>query len=349
MLFGVCDFSFQDFPVHKKKISITDVARRAQVSISTVSRVINNLPSVTPENRRKVEEAVLTLKFKPNISAQRLASGTTNAVGLVIPGFPGVFYSFYAVEIIRGVGHACEELELDMVLHISNGTRILNTNNVGGVVFADIIENHRQIESALASATPCMVINNEVKDLDVPFIAIDNRKGGEIAANYLHGLGHRKIAIITGNLGSQPGLFRYEGFCAYLKKQGLSIPQEYVIRGDYSRRCAREGMERLLNLPEKPTAVFICSDEMALEAVSVIMEKRLKVPEDISVIGFDDNPACLYGPVALTTIRQPLFEMASQAVKVLHSHMEDDAFLTVQKILPPELVIRESCQIFRAV
>ena len=330
--------------MQKKKISITDVARRANVSISTVSRVINNLPTVTAENRRQVEEAVAALKFKPNVSAQRLASGTTNAVGLVIPGYPGVFHSFYAIEIIRGIGHACEELALDMVLHIANSSRVLNTNNVGGVVFADIIENRKQVEAALASATPCMVINNEVEDLDVSFIAIDNRKGGEIAADYLYGSGHRRIAVITGNMASQPGLLRYEGFCSWLQKKNAEVARDCIVRGDYSRRSAREGMEYLLGLSQRPTAVFVCSDDMALEAVSVILEKGLKVPDDISVIGFDDNPACLYGPVALTTIRQPLFDMACQAVKILYAQMQDDSLPPVRKILAPELVIRESCR-----
>jgi len=127
----------------KKKVSIEDVAARAGVSITTVSRVINNFPTVTKKNRIKVEEAVAALKFRPNVSAQRLARGLSNAVGLVMPGYPGIFHSFYAIEIIRGVGHACEALRLDLIFHITDGFNPLNTSNVGGVIFADIIDNRK--------------------------------------------------------------------------------------------------------------------------------------------------------------------------------------------------------------
>src|SRR3990167_9333141 len=162
-----------------KKISIEDVAKRAGVSITTVSRVINNFPTVTKRNRQKVEEAVASLKFKPNVSAQRLARGLNNAVGLVMPGYPGIFHSFYAMEVIRGVGHVCEALKLDLIFHISDGYHPLNTTNVGGVIFADIIDNKKQIESVLEEGIPCIVINNKVEDLDVNYVAIDNEKGGK--------------------------------------------------------------------------------------------------------------------------------------------------------------------------
>ncbi len=130
------------------RISIKDVARRAKVSITTVSRVINKFPSVNPRNIKKVDQAIAELKYRPNISAQRLASGTNNTIGLVMPGYPGIFHSFFAIEIIRGVGHACESLRLDMVFHISDGNNPLNTSYLGGVIFADIIENAKQVQQA---------------------------------------------------------------------------------------------------------------------------------------------------------------------------------------------------------
>ena len=327
----------------KKKISIEDVAQRAKVSITTVSRVINNVPTVSPKNRAKVEEAVATLKFKPNVSAQRLARGVNNAIGLVMPGYPGIFHSFYAIELIRGVGHACESLRLDLVFHITNGYNPLNTNTVGGVIFADIIENRKQVETTIENGTPCVIINNKVDDLDVNYIAVDNTNGGEQAADYLLSLGHTKIATITGNLNTQAGLQRFEGFKGLLEKKKNSLPKEWIYEGDYSRRCARVATEQFLNLKNPPTAIFAASDEMALEAMGVVMERGMKVPGDISVIGFDDNPACLYGPLALTTIRQPLFHMAEEAVRLVSSIMTGKLKSTKKTILAPDLVIRESC------
>ncbi len=326
-----------------QKISINDVARRAKVSISTVSRVINNSSRVSKKNQAKVEEAIAALKFKPNVSAQRLARGSTNAIGLVMPGYPGIFYSFYAVEIIRGIGHACETLRMDMVFHITSNDAPWNTNAVGGIIFADIIENRKQVEAALDVGTPSIIINNVVDDLDVSYIGIDNIAGGKIATDYLVNLGHKRIATITGTLKVQSGLQRLEGFKKSLKKNNIPIREEYILEGDYSRRSARAGMEKLLSLQERPTAVFVASDEMALEAIAVCLEKGLRVPQEISIIGFDDNPAALYGPVALTTVRQPLFQMAEDAVRYLQGVIAGKKTSLLKTVITPQLVIRESC------
>lgn len=327
----------------KKNISINDVARRAGVSITTVSRVINKLPTVKKENILKVEEAIKYFKFKPNLSAQRLAKGTSNAVSLVIPRYEGVFHSFYAVEIIRGVGSACEQLKLDLLLHLTEGKDQLNTSNVGGVIFADIIENKKQVETVLEEGVNCIVINNIVEDLSVNFIAIDNLMGAKTAVDYLLELGHKNIATITGGLITQPAVHRLEGYKQALKQKNIPLKEEYIIKGDYSRRSARQATEKLLALKQPPTAIFAASDDMAQEAISVIMEKGLKVPEDISIIGFDDCPASLYGVVSLTTIKQPLFDMASLAVKELSQIMQGKRKTLLKQILPTELVVRDSC------
>lgn len=329
--------------MRRKQVSITDVANRAKVSITTVSRVLNKFPTVSPENQTKVEEAIAHLKFKPNVSAQRLAKGVTNAVGLVMPGYPGIFHSFYAIEIIRGIGHACESLKLDLLFHITDGNNSINTNAVGGVIFADVIENLKQVQAAVESGAQCIVINNKIDDLDVDYIAVDNILGGKIAADYFTSLGHKKIATITGNLNTQGGLQRFEGFKNFLQNKSISLPEEYIFEGDYSRRSARLGMEKFLTLKDPPTAIFAASDEMALEVIAAILERGFKVPQHFSVIGFDDNPACLYGPVALTTIRQPLFRMAEDSVKVLHSAISGKEKGKTKILLPPELVVRESC------
>ncbi len=330
----------------KHRASIDDVARRATVSITTVSRVINKVPTVSKRNQIKVEEAIVALKYKPDVSAQRLARGLNNAIGLVMPGYPGIFYSFYAIEIIRGVGHACEILKQDLVFHITNGYNDLNINSVGGVVFADIIENHKQVVSALQGGIPCMVINNIAKDLGANYIAIDNIVGGTMAADYLVSLGHQRVATITGNLQTQAGQHRLEGFKNLLVNKKISLVPEYIIEGDYSRRSARIATEKLLALKNPPTAIFAASDDMALEVITVAMEKGLKVPQELSVIGFDDNPAAIFGAVALTTIKQPLFEMAQQAVKALNALVTGKKKSPVQMVLVPKLIVRDSCASF---
>jgi len=320
------------------------VARRANVSITTVSRVLNKVPTVNKEIAERVERVILDLKFRPNPTAQRLAKGTQNtAVGFVIPGYPGIFHSFYAVELMRGIGHGCETLRLDLIFHITDGSNALRSNYAGGLIFADIIENKPQVEAALQEDMPCLVINHIVKDLDVSYIAVDNVKGGFTATEYLIHLGHKRIATVTGNMQTQAGIDRFEGFHKALKQHGINCPPEYVFKGDYSRRCARQAAERFFALENPPSAVFAASDDMALEIISVAMENGIRVPDDISIIGFDDNPAGLFGPVALTTIKQPLFEMAEEAVKVIHEIMTSKQKDRVHKVLSPDLIVRESC------
>ena len=326
-----------------KRISIKDVARRAKVSITTVSRVINKLPTVNKRNVARVEQAVAELKYRPNVSAQRLASGSNNTIGLVMPGYPGIFHSFFAIEIIRGVGHACESLKLDMVFHITDGTNPLNTNFLGGILFADIIENRKQVQEALDQHIPCLVINNVVQDVDVSYLAINNLKGGKLAADYLVGLGHKRIATITGNLKTQGGFDRFDGFMKGMDEAKIEIPKEYVYRGDYSRRSARQAAEFFFSMKDRPTAIFAQSDDMALEVIAVAFEMGLRIPEDVSVIGFDDNPQALYGPIGLTTVRQPIFEMAERGVRILHEYINGLREEKVQLAMDPELVVRDSC------
>ena len=214
---------------------------------------------------------------------------------------------------------------------------------MGGVIFADIIENRKQVEEAIDAGVPCMVINNIVYDLKVNYIAVDNIKGGSIATDYLINFGHRRIATVTGNVQTQAGADRFEGYRETLKKYDIPFNPEYVYKGDYSRRSARLAAERFFGLEEPPTAIFAASDDMALEIISVAFEKGIRIPEDISIIGFDDNPAGIYGPIALTTVKQPLFQMAENAVKTLNEIVAGKRSDLVQKLLIPELIVRDSC------
>ena len=331
--------------VKNKKADIDSVAKAAGVSITTVSRVINKVPTVNKSNRLKVEEAVKKLGYRPNPIAQSLASGKRNTLAIVIPRYEGVFYSFYVMEILRGVGTLCDVLKLDLLLHLTDGKTVLNTLFAGGVIFSDVIGNKQQIQDVLNDDMPCVVINNLVEDLDVNCIAVDNTSGAKSAVDYLIGLGHKKIAHITGDLITQAAKERLEGYKKSLEKHKIKINEDYILKADYSRGSARSATEKILSMKEAPTAVFVASDDMALEVMAVLMEKGLKVPQDMSLVGFDDDPKGLYGPVGLTTVRQPLVKMAQDAVKYLDLLIKTKKTHAVKKIsLPTELVIRESCR-----
>jgi len=330
--------------VPSETISITDVARLAGVSITTVSRIINKSSTVKDKNRTKVLKAIKELNYQPSVVAQRLATGKSNVVALVIPRYEGIFYSFYALELIRGIGTLCEALKLDLLLHLTDSRTPINLRGAGGIIFADIISNRFQLEEALKQNIPCVVINNLVEDLEVSCIAIDNRKGAEAAVNYLVGLKHKKIAHITGDLITQAAADRLEGYKLSLKRNNLNLRTDYILKTDYSRGQARQAAEKLIKMNDPPTAVFVASDSMALEVIAVAKELGKEIPRDLSIVGFDDNPSGLYGPVALTTVKQPLIKMAEESVKQLNRLMANKKAKREKIILAAELVIRDSCQ-----
>ncbi len=327
-----------------KTISIEDVARLAGVSITTVSRVINKMPSVKEKNRLKILDAIKELKFEPSVFAQRLATGKSNVVALVIPRYTDVFYSFYALELLRGIGTLCDRLKLDLLLRLTDTRSPLNLKGVGGIIFADIIGNWHQLKEMLQQGIPCVVINNYVKELEVSCIAVDNAGGAEGAVSYLVSLGHKKIAHITGDLVTQASMQRLEGYKAGLKKNNIALREDYILKTDYSRGQARQAAEKILNMKDAPTAVFVASDSMALEVMAVVKESGKQIPQDLSIIGFDDNPSGLYGPVSLTTVKQPLVKMAEESVKELNLLMSGKKKKIEKVVLPTELVIRESCR-----
>lgn len=336
--------------VHTRKhpskiVSIEDVAKLAGVSITTVSRVINKLPTVKEKNRLKVLEVIKELNFQPSVFAQRLASGKSNVVMLIIPRYEGIFYSYYALELIRGVGTLCDAFKLDLLLHLTDARSPVNLKGAGAVIFADIIGNRHQLEEALRLGLPCVVVNNIVEGLEVNCVSCDNLGGARKAVEYLISLGHKKIAHISGDLVIQAAAQRLEGYTQALTANNIPLKDEYIFKTDYSRGQARLAAEQMLKSSDPVSAVFVASDSMALEVMAVARELDMQIPRQLSIVGFDDNPSGLYGPVALTTVRQPFIKMAEDGVRKLQFMMTAGVTGDIEKkVLAAELVIRESCQ-----
>ena len=329
--------------VSSQGISIHQVAQAAGVSITTVSRVINKFPSVKSSNRQKVLEVIKRLNYHPSPLAQRLATGKNDVICLVMPRYEGIFYSFYALELIKSIGNMCGVLKQDLLLRLTDSSTPLNSRGIGGLIFADIIGNRSQLLQALDGKTPLVVINNYVQDLEVNCVAIDNLGGAKQATKYLIELGHRRIAHIAGDVVTQAAALRMQGYKEALKESNIAIDENYIVKTDYSRGRARLAAEKILNLSPAPTAVFVASDTMAMEVMAVALEMGKQIPRDLSIVGFDDNPSSLYGPVALTTVRQPLIKMGEEAIKRLNMIMSGKDSTIEKNILPVELVIRESC------
>ncbi|MCF7907953.1 MAG: LacI family transcriptional regulator [Candidatus Omnitrophica bacterium] len=323
------------------KITIKDVARKAGVSIATVSRFINNFP-LRQENKDKVERAINELNYQPLLYARRLAGGKLNTFGLILPGYEGIFYSFYALEIIREVAASTAQNSIDLHLNIFWDKDNFQSSLVDGVIMADVIGNDQQLERLTKEEVPLIVINRRIDDPRISSISVDNFKGAYEAVEFLIHHGHKRIAHLAGDLRVQCSQERIDGYKSALVKNKIEFREDYVKSTNFSRKDAREGLDELFaKVDEAPTAIFCCSDEVASEVLSFAEEKRIEVPRSLSVIGFDDNPHCLYGNLMLTTVRQPLKAMVQQGVKILKDTIDENK--PPQKlVLDTELIIRDT-------
>ncbi|MDD3296057.1 MAG: LacI family DNA-binding transcriptional regulator [Candidatus Omnitrophica bacterium] len=322
------------------KITIKEVAKKAGVSIATVSRFLNKFP-LKEENRQRVESAVKELNYQPSLYARRLAGGHLDTFGLIIPGYEGIFYSFYALEIIREVAAVSSEKGIDLHLNVFWNKDSFKTSLVDGVIMADVIGNEAQMKRLLKEEIPLIVINHKVEDPQVSFVAINNFKGAYEATEFLIQHGHKKIAHLAGDLRVQCADDRFQGYKAALEKGGIRVNKDYIKVTNFSRKEAREKLEEIVSFGDMPTAIFCCSDEIASEVLNFSEEKRIKVPEQLSVIGFDDNPHCLYGNLMLTTVRQPLKTMVNRAVGILRDNIAGRG--GPQRVeLDTELIIRDT-------
>ena len=284
------------------------------------------------------------MRIKKNVPQKRKQTFV-----LVIPRFEDIFHSYYAGEIIRGVTLSASRLNVDILIHITDRSNhegwldssLLDLQYVQGIIFADIDNDLEIVQRALRAGMPCMVLNNVLAE-PINYIAINNYQAAFDAVRYLISLGHKRIATIAGDPSTQSGLARLEGYRAALKEHRLDVPRSYVTNGQFLRTPAREAALKLLKLENRPTAIFVASDVMALEAVDAAKSLNVSIPQELSIIGFDDNPVNLTSSVPLTTIAQPLMEMGRLGAEQLGRVIQGQERLPVKMILPTKFLKRES-------
>lgn len=268
---------------------------------------------------------------------------------LVIPRFEDIFHSYYAGEILKGVGLAASRLSIDILIHITDrsdhrgwlDSSLMDPSFIDGIVFADIDNDISVVKKAIQHGIPCMVLNNTLSE-PINCIAVNNKLAAFEIVEHLVELGHTQIATIAGDLNTQAGQLRLEGFMEALERHHIKIPENYITQGDFLRSPARQAAEKLLNLEKRPTAIFAASDVMALEVMDVAKNQHISVPKNLSVIGFDDNPLIHNSAVGLTTVNQPLVEMGRLGIENLHQVTIGKAKLPVKILLSTQLVKRQS-------
>jgi DNA-binding LacI/PurR family transcriptional regulator len=268
---------------------------------------------------------------------------------LVIPSFEDIFHSFYAGEIIKGVSLAASRLNMDILIHITDrfdhkswlNASLLDADDIDGIIFADIDKDLSIVKKVISRNIPYIVLNNYLEQ-PINCLAIDNHAATFKIVEHLTKLGHERIATIAGDQMTQSGQSRLEAFKEALDAKGIETPKSYIAFGDFLRTPARAAATKLLNLKDRPTAIFAASDVMAMELIDVAVANNIRVPEDLSVVGFDDNPLNINCPIRLTTVFQPLVEMGRLGAEHLKEIVSGKAKLPVKGLLAAKFVPRNS-------
>ncbi|GAB1475584.1 LacI family DNA-binding transcriptional regulator [Bacillota bacterium] len=334
---------------------IKDVAKRAGVSIATVSNVINERKPVSRELKAKVYEAVEALNYEVNPVGRGLKSNRTNQVGVIVPSFNQVFFP----AILKGIQEAATKYGYQLLVFETGGdiekerqhVRFLERAWIDGIILAsqannDNISEREYIRSLGRSGNrrkriPAVTLEN-VLDPELDAVIIDNEKAAAVAVVHLLELGHERIAHIAGPERLQTGKQRRAGFIKTMLESGINPYEELISEGDYSPESGYEAMSAILERNVPFTAVFAANDQMAIGAMRALMDKGKRIPADAAVIGIDNNfPSTLVSP-SLTSINIPKHEMGSRAMELLANRIKDTGKPAEIHMLETELIVRKS-------
>jgi DNA-binding LacI/PurR family transcriptional regulator len=329
--------------------TIFDVAKRAGVSIGTVSRVLNNRDRVHPDTRERVLQVVAELGYQRNALARGLALQETRILGLLIPMVNDPFF----FEIVRGVEDATTSRGYSLLIASqprASADRayldVFQRGYIDGLVLVAANVQAAEIHE-LNDRGMAMVLVEQDAHADIPSFVSDNYGGARLMAAHLIGLGHRRIGYIAGTDTTTDNAERLRGLRDVLAEHGLILPHDHIAHGNYLRGSGHAAMQQLLDLPERPQAVFAANDQMALDAIQAARDRGLRVPEDIAVVGFDDISLANYVSPPLTTVAQPAYDMgyhaAAFALDIISAAREGRTLKPQHMKLPTRLVVRRSC------
>ncbi len=326
--------------------TIDHVAQLAKVSKATISRVLNNSPKVTDKTRERVMKAIKESGYYPSKMARRLTTNKAETIGLIIPSpqdktFGNPFYT----EILRGFTHQAKVEMYDLLLFINehqfNYSKLFYDRRVDGLLLVGIKRNDKGITQLSRNKFP-YVLTGKVDFEEANYVDADNRGGAYQAVSYLADLGHKRIGYLGGSFEFIFNQERFEGYLKALKEHNLEYGKELTMESINTQESGYEAMRKLLESSSFPTAVFVANDLDAIGAMKAAKEKSLRIPEDISLIGFDDIQLASYTEPTLTTVRQPIYGMGTTAIRLLVQLIEKKGKEPMKVELPTQLIIRES-------
>ncbi|NLX09575.1 MAG: LacI family transcriptional regulator [Chloroflexi bacterium] len=327
--------------------TIYDVAREAGVSYSTVSRTLSGYEFVKPSTREKVLRAAEKLGYVPNHQARSLAGGRSHLIGVLVPGLN----NSYIGEILRGIDEALAESEYNLLLYTTHrrqgkeshyAATIMNSG-VDGLLLVVPLMATPYLDTLHERDFPCVVIDQSEETQKGAVVSGTNWQGAFEATEYLIGLGHCRIGFISGLAGLTSTTERLAGYSAALAQHGLALDERLIAEGSFLQEGGYTAAQQLLALPDRPTAIFAANDLSALGAMEAVREHGLRIPKDISLVGFDDIPQASLGYPKLTTVRQPLSEMGREAANILLEEIAHPEQPRRRVTLPTKLIIRDSC------
>jgi len=328
-------------------ITIYDVAREANVSYSTVSRVINN-KGVSADKRERVLRAMAELGYVANLQARSLAGGKSHIIGLLVHSLAIDYFA----EIARGVDDELAAIQYDLMLYTTHRRKgresayvaKVTRNLVDGLLLVLPRNSEAYLDALRHRHFPHVLVDHQGLGFDVPSVSATNRQGGYDGTSYLIKLGHRRIGFITGDMELGCARDRLAGYREAMSDAGIPVDPTLIREGNFLQprgfTCANE----LLELAERPTAIFASNDVSAFGAMEAVRNHGLRIPDDISILGFDDISQAAQVHPSLTTVRQPLAEMGRAAARLLLSCIKQPDAAVQQIILPTELIVRQSCQ-----
>ncbi len=333
-------------------ITIYDLAREAGVGIGTVSRCLNNHPSVSPKTRERVLSLARRLNYQPHAHAQRLASRKANTVSTIIPFFTNYFF----IEVLQGVQDKAVEVGIDLILYGVNNPaeaeyylrRSLHGGRVDGVMFFSMTFPETYTHKFEEMKLPLVMVDAYHDRFDS--LLVKNKEGAMQGTRHLIELGHRNIAMINASLDTVPARERLEGYKAALEEKNIPFRMDRVViasngkQDGFNRDAGYESMKELMRRSfgrEHITAVFIASDVQAIGALDAARELGIRVPEDIAIVGFDDIELAKHAQ--LTTVRQPMHTMGTIALQMLVDRMKNPEAPPKLSTFLPELVVRKTC------
>lgn len=323
--------------------TIRDVSKIAGVSVATVSRTISKPDKVSAKTRKIVEAAIRETNYKPDILARNFRTRKSSTIVVLVPDIANPFFS----RVIRGIEQTAQGLGYAVLLGDTQGDRtreityanMVRTSQADGIIQLD---SHIPFENENGTYVPIVNICDCVRGTDIPTIEIDNALAAKKMTEYLISLGHKKIAIITGPLSATITQDRLRGYKKALKEAEIDFVPENINVGDYSLLSGTLACHELMRNTHPPSAIFCMNDEMAIGAITQLKKMGLRVPEDISVAGFDDISFAEYYDPPLTTISQPAEEFGSKAMQTLYNIINQNHLIEKNTFLDFELIIRKS-------